>query len=94
MEFDSFFGSAERQLTKNSGTDRKIIHSCLDECAAGIHAVVRCVFIAYWRNLKNRIPQKNFCYLFLRSVILRVYLDKDVWSFKKSQFFQAKKFFI
>lgn len=56
MEFDSFFGSAERQLTKNSGTDRKIIHSCLDECAAGIHAVVRCVLIAYWRNLKNRIP--------------------------------------
>ena len=55
MEFDSFFGSAERQLTKNfgrtlvgldkikqfvlknSGTDRKIIHSCLDECAAGIY---------------------------------------------------------
>lgn len=29
MEFDSFFGSAERQLTKNFGTDRKIIHPCL-----------------------------------------------------------------
>lgn len=63
MEFDSFFGSAERQLTKNFGRTlvgldkyRKIIHSCLDECAAGIHAVVRCVLIAYWRNLKNRIP--------------------------------------